>query len=86
LARLGYEVTVYDKKPLAGGLDTYGMAEYKMSQSVSQTEVGQVARLGVKFVLNTVITSDAASPEDIREETHDNNQPGDHSDAIQMQA
>lgn len=86
LARLGYEVTVYDKKPLAGGLDTYGMAEYKMSQSVSQTEVEQLARLGVKFVLNTVITSDAASPEDIREETHDNNQPGDHTDAIQMQA
>ncbi|MBO0237087.1 hypothetical protein, partial [Vibrio parahaemolyticus] len=57
-----------------------------MSQSVSQTEVEQLARLGVKFVLNTVITSDAPSPEDIREETQNNNQPGDHTDAIQMQA
>src|SRR5215216_4724102 len=29
LARLGYDVTVYEKRPMAGGLDTYGMAEYK---------------------------------------------------------
>ena len=39
LARLGYEVTIYDKKSLPGGLDTYGMAEYKMSQAVSVAEV-----------------------------------------------
>lgn len=55
LARLGYEVTVYEKRPLAGGLDTYGMAEYKMSQAVSLAEVESVERLGVKFALNTEI-------------------------------
>src|SRR5215218_5590623 len=32
LVRLGYEVTVYEQKEKAGGLDTYGMAEYKMPQ------------------------------------------------------
>ena len=52
LARLGYAVTVYERKPLAGGLDTYGMAEYKMSQQASLDEVKLVERLGVKFVLN----------------------------------
>jgi glutamate synthase (NADPH/NADH) small chain len=55
LARLGYEVTVYDKKPLPGGLDTYGMAEYKMSQAVSVKEAEQVAALGVAFQMNTEI-------------------------------
>jgi glutamate synthase (NADPH/NADH) small chain len=55
LARLGYEVTIYDKKQLPGGLDTYGMAEYKMSQAVSVKEAEQVARLGVKFQLETEI-------------------------------
>ena len=55
LARLGYDVTVYDKKSLPGGLDTYGMAEYKMSQGVSIKEAEQVARLGVKFQMNTEI-------------------------------
>ena len=56
LARLGYDVTVYEKRPLAGGLDTYGMAEYKMPQSVSLSEVEHVANMGVKFLLNTLIT------------------------------
>ena len=55
LARLGYDVTVYERKPQAGGLDTYGMAEYKMPQSVSLSEVEHIAGLGVKFLLNTEI-------------------------------
>lgn len=55
LARLGYDVTVYDKKSLPGGLDTYGMAEYKMTQAVSVKEAEQAARLGVKFQMNTEI-------------------------------
>ena len=55
LARLGYEVTIYDKKSLPGGLDTYGMAEYKMSRAVSVGEAEQVVRLGVKFQLGIKI-------------------------------
>lgn len=57
LARLGYSVTVYEKRPLAGGLDTYGMAEYKMAQTVSFAEVEQAESLGVEFLVNTMITS-----------------------------
>jgi glutamate synthase (NADPH/NADH) small chain len=58
LARLGYDVTVYDRRPLPGGLDTYGMAEYKMRQGVSVAEAEAVARLGVKFRMNTTVGSD----------------------------
>ncbi|CAN5629687.1 NAD(P)-dependent oxidoreductase [soil metagenome] len=60
LARLGYAVTIYDKKSLPGGLDTYGMAEYKMSQIVSVEEAKQVGKLGVKFKLNTEIGRDVS--------------------------
>jgi dihydropyrimidine dehydrogenase (NAD+) subunit PreT len=56
LARLGYDVTVYERSEQAGGLDTYGMAEYKMPQAVSLSEVEHVAQMGVKFMLNTLIT------------------------------
>jgi glutamate synthase (NADPH/NADH) small chain len=56
LARLGYQVTIYDKKSLPGGLDTYGMAEYKMSQAVSVGEAAQIGNLGVEFRLNCEIT------------------------------
>jgi glutamate synthase (NADPH/NADH) small chain len=60
LARLGYAVTIYDKRPLAGGLDTYGMAEYKMTQRVSTEEAAQVERLGVVFKLQTEIGRDVS--------------------------
>src|SRR4051812_45410503 len=56
LARLGYDVTVYEARQKPGGLDTYGMAEYKMPQAVSISEADHVARMGVKFMLNTRIT------------------------------
>ncbi len=60
LARLGYDVTIYDRKPLAGGLNTYGMAEYKMTQKVSTEEAAIVERLGVKLKLNTEIGKDVS--------------------------
>lgn len=61
LARLGYDVCVYEKKSLAGGLDTWGMAEYKMSQSDSLAEVEAVRQVGVEFKLNTEIVGSEPS-------------------------
>ncbi len=58
MARLGYNVTVYERKPLAGGLDTYGMAEYKMPQSVSLSEVEHIKKIGVEFRTNCEIVGD----------------------------
>ncbi len=63
LARLGYAVTIYERKPLPGGLDTYGMAEYKMTQAVSVEEAKMVVRLGVEFKLNTEIGRDISFEE-----------------------
>lgn len=63
LARLGYSVTIYDRKSLPGGLDTYGMAEYKMPQSVSVDEAKMVERLGVSFMLDTEIGRDVSLAE-----------------------
>jgi glutamate synthase (NADPH/NADH) small chain len=58
LARAGYEVTVYEKRDRAGGLNTFGMAEYKMRQSDSLDEVAMVESLGVRFELNVEIGRD----------------------------
>ncbi len=60
LARLGYDVTVYERKSLAGGLDTYGMAEYKMSQKDSLDEVEMIRNLGVEFNLDCEIGRDVS--------------------------
>ncbi len=67
LARLGYEVTIYDRREKPGGLDTYGMAEYKMSQAVSLAEAEQAAKLGVKFLLNTLIIGGDEETEELGE-------------------
>jgi glutamate synthase (NADPH/NADH) small chain len=50
---------------MAGGLDTFGMAEYKMTKADSLAEVAQVESLGVTFRLNTTVTS-AFAADDIQ--------------------
>ncbi len=62
LVRLGYDVTVYEQKEKPGGLDTYGMAEYKMQQAVSLAETEHIAAMGVKFLTNTIVTRESEPP------------------------
>ena len=49
LARKGYSVTVFDRRELAGGLNTYGIAAYKTRVADSLREVEMVKSLGVEF-------------------------------------
>ncbi|MBX7221884.1 MAG: NAD(P)-dependent oxidoreductase [Blastocatellia bacterium] len=63
LARLGYQITIYEQKEKAGGLDTYGMAEYKMAQIDSLTEVSWIERMGVEIKCNTKVGTDVTLEE-----------------------
>jgi glutamate synthase (NADPH/NADH) small chain len=47
--RQGHSVTVFDRRPLPGGLNTYGVAEYKLRPSVSLLEVEMIRAMGVQF-------------------------------------
>ncbi len=58
LARRGYRVTVFDRRELPGGLDTYGIAAYKLRASDSLREVEMVKTLGVEFRQKTEIGRD----------------------------
>jgi dihydropyrimidine dehydrogenase (NAD+) subunit PreT len=49
LAQLGHEVVIFEKKPLPGGLNTYGIAYYKMKPEISLQEIAMVERLGVEI-------------------------------------
>jgi glutamate synthase (NADPH/NADH) small chain len=49
LSRLGYAVTIYDKNAKPGGLNTYGIARYKMTADEALKETKLVAHLGVQF-------------------------------------
>ncbi|HHO55850.1 MAG TPA: NAD(P)-dependent oxidoreductase [Trueperaceae bacterium] len=61
LAKLGYDVTVFEKQSLAGGLSTYGIVVMREPISVSLAEVEFIKKLGVKVQTNTEITVDISS-------------------------
>ena len=46
---MGYDVTIYEAKNEPGGLDTFGIAPYKMKRQDSLHEAEIVKRLGVKI-------------------------------------
>lgn len=58
LARLGYQVTVFEAKEKAGGLNTYGIVSFRLPQEISLWEVEQIEALGVEIRTNTKIGVD----------------------------
>jgi dihydropyrimidine dehydrogenase (NAD+) subunit PreT len=49
LARRGAKVIVFDNRPLPGGLNTYGVAEYKLRPTDALREVEMIRNMGVEF-------------------------------------
>lgn len=62
-ALLGYDVTVYEAKEKPGGLSTWGIAPYKMTQEDAQKEAAIVAGLGVRINCGVRIGKDIALEE-----------------------
>ncbi len=54
LRQHGFQVTVFDKRPLPGGLNTYGVAEYKLRTPDSLREAEMIRGLGVEFVTREI--------------------------------
>ena len=60
LCRQGARATVIERKPLPGGLNTYGVAEYKLRAADSVREVEMIRRMGVEFRFGVDIDTAAA--------------------------
>jgi dihydropyrimidine dehydrogenase (NAD+) subunit PreT len=60
LCRQGAHATVIERRPLPGGLNTYGVAEYKLRAADSLREVEMIRGLGVEFRFGVSIQSAAA--------------------------
>jgi len=58
LSLLGYDVTVYEANKIPGGLNTWGIAPYKLRQADSLKEVEFIKSFGVKFKTNTKVGED----------------------------
>ena len=67
LRKHGYGVTIFEMRPLAGGLNTYGVAEYKLRPADSLREVELVKSLGVEFRFGVTVGPDI-SVEDLERE------------------
>lgn len=55
LARLGYDVTVFEALHIAGGVLVYGIPEFRLPKKIVELEVNGLKALGVKNVTNVVI-------------------------------
>jgi dihydropyrimidine dehydrogenase (NAD+) subunit PreT len=63
LRKHGYNVTVFESRPLPGGLNTYGVAEYKLRPADSLREVELIQRMGVEFRFGATVGRDIAIEE-----------------------
>ena len=55
LARMGYDVTVFDALHLPGGVLVYGIPEFRLPKAIVSREVETLRSLGVKIETNVVV-------------------------------
>ena len=55
LARMGYDVTVFELFHKAGGVLVYGIPEFRLPKSIVAREVASLEKMGVKIVTDAVI-------------------------------
>ncbi|HEY3270188.1 MAG TPA: NADPH-dependent glutamate synthase [Geothrix sp.] len=67
LIKKGHQVTVYDALHKPGGVMLYGIPEFRLPNKIVDQEVDTLRRLGVKFVMNTLVGR-SMTLEDLRQE------------------
>jgi dihydropyrimidine dehydrogenase (NAD+) subunit PreT len=57
LRRLGHEVVVFEGRSVPGGLDTLGIAAYKISTDYALSEIDRIRKIGIDIRLNQPISA-----------------------------
>jgi dihydropyrimidine dehydrogenase (NAD+) subunit PreT len=60
LCRQGASAVIFEKRELPGGLNTYGVAEYKLRAADSVREIELIRRMGVEFRCDVEVSTAAA--------------------------
>lgn len=55
LAKMGYDVTMYEALHAAGGVLMYGIPQFRLPKEIVQHEISALEKLGVKIVVDAVI-------------------------------
>ncbi len=58
LAKLGFEVTVFEAQPEPGGVLLFGIPGFRLSKDVVNREIAKIKRLGVNFRTNVLVGPD----------------------------
>ncbi len=67
LANKGYDVTVFDRNSVPGGMLTLGIPSFRLEKDVLNAEIDILREMGVKFKMNTEVGKDITI-EQLREE------------------
>ena len=67
LAKLGYEVTVFEALHEIGGVLKYGIPEFRLPNVIVDVEIENLKKMGVKFVCDCVVGK-TITTEDLKEE------------------
>lgn len=70
LARLGYDVTIFEALHVAGGVLVYGIPEFRLPKKIVELEINGLKALGVKIQTNVVIGR-SLSVDDLFEEGYE---------------
>lgn len=58
LSQKGYDVTVHEALPMAGGMMAVGIPEYRLPKEILQAEIDNIKRAGVEIRLNSALGSE----------------------------
>jgi len=68
LARMGYDVTIFEAFHRAGGVLLYGIPEFRMPKAIVNEEIRRLEALGVKIETNVIVGRTVTIPQLMNEE------------------
>lgn len=66
MAKMGYDVTVFEALHELGGVLRYGIPEFRLPNTIVEVEIEGLKKMGVKFVTNCIVGK-TISQEDLKE-------------------
>ncbi|MGN1393688.1 MAG: NADPH-dependent glutamate synthase [Succinivibrionaceae bacterium] len=66
LSDLGYNVTIFEKTNVVGGILTYGIPEFRLPKAIVENEINMLKAKGVEFKTNTAV-GDSLNIDDFQE-------------------
>ncbi len=63
LAKMGYDVTIFEGFHVSGGVLTYGIPEFRLPKAIVQQEISLLEKIGVKIVHDFLVGRTSTVPE-----------------------